>query len=217
MRRPVLVVLALSLGTLFSSAAIAAAAPPPKTPPPSGDPRATSFAGNVSTCAEAGLPGVEINVTSHITEKIYIDITAVPSGYTVTGVVVKGGDGYNRYPNLGKLPWDDLHPPLVSSGKPAEISHWFVCATKTTTTSTSTVKPPTSSSTSSTTSTKPPTSSSTISSGGAVVTPGSGSTPTAGGSELASTGFDGWPYLLGAAALLVAGGGALLFTRRRHS
>jgi hypothetical protein len=105
--------------------------------PPSGDDRATSHDGNTVTCAGAGLTGDIVTVTS-TQDGTYIDITAVPAGKTVTGVVVKGGDAYNIYlPGaLGSLPWLDLHAPLNPNGSPAGISHWFVCATTGSTSST---------------------------------------------------------------------------------
>src|SRR5215204_3070102 len=69
----------------------------PGGPVDSGDPRATAHSGNIQDgdCAAAGLPGSEIEVGFTITGNTYIDITSVPSGYTLTGVVVKGGPAYN--------------------------------------------------------------------------------------------------------------------------
>ena len=100
--------------------------------PDSGDSRATSYDGNVTTCAQAGLAGSFINVTSS-QDATYIDITATPSSVTITGVVVKGGPAYNVYAtgSLGSLPWLALHSPLNPNNKPAGISHWFVCGTTT--------------------------------------------------------------------------------------
>ncbi|CAL9559761.1 hypothetical protein SUDANB95_04569 [Actinosynnema sp. ALI-1.44] len=124
----------------------AGATPPAGDPPPvSGDPRATAYPGNATTCPDAGLPGEIISVTSN-DDGTYLDVTAVPEGYTLTGVVVKGSNAYNVYTGLGGLPWLDLHAPLASSGKPAEISHWYACGTKsvsTTTTTTTTTTSPT--------------------------------------------------------------------------
>lgn len=128
-------------GLALSVAGAAFGAPPP--PPPSGDPRAVVHGGNATTCAEAGLAGDIITVTATIKDSTYITITGLPAGTTVTGVVVKGSDGYNVYlPGaLGALPWVDLHSPIAgNSGAPATISHWFVCGTETTTTTTT---PPT--------------------------------------------------------------------------
>lgn len=242
MRRSLLAVLALLLGVLFGGAVVVGANAAPPEPPQSGDPRATAFPGNVTTCAAAGLPGTEIDVTSHIADGTYIDITAIPSGHVVTGVVVKGGPAYNKYPNLGPLPWKGLHSPLVPSGMPAAISHWFVCATRTTTSTTTTSTTTTTKSTTTTTKTTSSTSktssttasssttgsssstttspaSSTTSSGVVMTTSASSATPVAQAtnrSGLAYTGFEGWPYLLGAALLLFGGVGALFLARRRR-
>ncbi|MEV6609690.1 hypothetical protein [Kutzneria sp. NPDC051319] len=122
-------------GVALSFAGAAFGAPP--TPPQSGDSRAVVHAGNVTTCAAAGLAGGPISVTATVVSNTYITITALPAGTTVTGVVVKGAPAYNVYlpGSLGTLPWTALHPPLAgNSGMPATISHWFVCGTKTTTT-----------------------------------------------------------------------------------
>jgi LPXTG-motif cell wall-anchored protein len=204
--RRALTVLALSVGVSFAGAALASAAP--QDPPQSGDPRAAAAEGNVTTCEAAGLPGTEITVTSNITENTYIDITAAPADHTITGVVVKGGPAYNKYPNLGALPWNDLHSPLVPSGKPAEISHWFVCGKKTTTTTTKT-----STSTSTSTTTSPSTSSG---SSIVVTTTSAAAGQTSSDSELANTGVNGGPHLLAGGALLLAGAGTLVLARRRR-
>ena len=141
--------MAAALVTLGASGSFAQTTAPP---PPSGDKRATSYNGNAVTCADAGLPGTIISVTS-THDGVYLDISAVQAGQTVTGVVVKGGPAYNVYlPGaLGALPWLDLHAPLNSSGKPSGISHWYVCGTASTTTTTpvtSTTTPVTSTTTS---------------------------------------------------------------------
>jgi hypothetical protein len=117
---------------------------------PSGDPRATSFDGNVTTCADvAGLAGDTVDVTSNVDEtNTYLNITAIPSDVTVTGVVVKGANGYNVYlpgalpSHLGDLPWLLLHAPINASGSPATLSHYFACGTV----SEETITPPPSSS-----------------------------------------------------------------------
>lgn len=134
----------------------ATAQPPGQDPPVSGDPRATAYAGNATTCAEGMLPGEIIQVTSN-DDGTYLDVTAVPEGYKLTGVVVKGSNAFNTYGDLGPVPWLDLHAPLASSGQPAEISHWFACGIKsvgtTTTTTTTTTYPTTTTTTSDTTTT----------------------------------------------------------------
>jgi hypothetical protein len=104
-----------------------AGAVPQADTPVSGDPRATAYAGNATDCADAGLPGEVIDVEFTIdATNTYVTITSVPDGYVLTGVVVKGGPAYNVY--VGDVR-TDLHAPLVSSGKPAQISHWFACGT----------------------------------------------------------------------------------------
>lgn len=126
-------------------------------PPPSGDTRAISHAGNASDCAGAGLAGEALaewsdegkdtaNVTFEGGEPErdqYLTILDVADGFTVSGIVIKGGDGYNVYvPGARGLPsdppWRDLNAPLVGNGNVPQISHWFVCATKTPPTTTTT-------------------------------------------------------------------------------
>lgn len=225
--RRALAVLTLSASVLLAGATFAAAAP--DDPPVSGDQRATAHPGNVVTCEAAGLAGSIINVTSS-NDGTYIDITGLPSGYTVTGVVVKGGPAYNIYPNLGALPWNDLHSPLVPSGKPAGISHWFVCAKKDTTTTTTKTTTTTTKTTTSTSGTSTTTTSGSSTSGTTTTTtPGGGSSSVttttspvvvaneSSSSGLASTGFAGGPYLLVAGLLLLGGLSALLLAKRRRS
>jgi hypothetical protein len=123
----------------------------------SGDDRAASYDGNVTKCnandatGEGNLPA-EVpgqTITNKVTATVdspNITITAVDSGWVVTGVVVKGGDGYNVYlrADLGALPWVDLHAPLNPNNEPAGISHWFVCGNSVpTTTAPPTTEPPT--------------------------------------------------------------------------
>ncbi|WP_309113395.1 hypothetical protein [Saccharothrix sp.] len=137
----------------------ATAQPPGQDPPVSGDPRATAYAGNATTCAEGMLPGEIIQVTSN-DDGTYLDVTAVPEGYKLTGVVVKGSNAFNTYGDLGPVPWLDLHAPLASSGQPAEISHWFACGIKsvgTTTTTTTTMTYDMTTTTTTTTTTYPTT------------------------------------------------------------
>jgi LPXTG-motif cell wall-anchored protein len=188
--------------------------------PQSGDDRATAYSGNArpGDCAGAGLAGEQI-MGEDSPSGTYFDITSIPAGYTVTGVVVKGGDAYNVYlPSaLGALPWLKLHAPINASGGPAGLSHWFVCGTKDSTTTTTTTPP-------ATTTTTPGggESSTTTSPGGgagspSATTPGAPGTPGAqGGEGLASTGFgNGWLVIVGGALLL--GGGALLVLVRGRS
>jgi LPXTG-motif cell wall-anchored protein len=208
--------------------------------PASGDNRATAHDGNVveKDCPKL-FPGSTAITLKDLTYSIdgtntYIDITAVKNGAEVAGVVVKGGPAYNVYEvaDLGNLPWLDLHSPINPSGKPAQISHWFVCGTKgltTTTTTTTTKTTTTTTGTTETTTTTDATTTTTVGggSGGATTTttiaPGGGNAgttttsadvaPAASDDDLASTGFNGgWLVALGAVLLL--GGGALLIVMR---
>lgn len=111
-----------------------------QTPPP-GDIRATSYAGNVTTCAQLGLgtdaqvddgnlgaSGFSVSVDA---AKQNLSVSAIPSGQEIDAFVVKGGDGYNVYGTsaFASLPAEGLHAPLV--GNPPDnvptISHWFLC------------------------------------------------------------------------------------------
>jgi hypothetical protein len=208
----------LSAGALLLSAPAAVAAPPPEQPV-SGDDRATAFPGNIkeNDCAGAGLDGSAIEVTATITDNTFIDITDVPDGFELTGVVVKGGDAYNVYRAEDVEEWTGLHAPLAgNSGKPAEISHWFACGeevetttTETTTTETTTTE---SSSTESTTTDSSTTDSSEISDTSSPGTPG--------GSDedgLASTGLAGGPAMLTTGLLLVLAGAGLVYANRRRA
>jgi hypothetical protein len=130
------VLLALSAATAVGSFTllVAPAGAAPADAPVSGDVRATAYAGNATTCAAAGLPGSIVEVDHTVdASNTYLTITGVPAGTTLTGVVVKGGPGYNVY--VGDVR-TALHAPLVSSGKPAQISHWYACGTTGTTTPT---------------------------------------------------------------------------------
>lgn len=202
-----------------------ASASPGDTPPPAGDPRAVSAAKNLewnhdNACAKAGLAGEAFDekdeqgaptLPSTQTET-HLTITGGLEGYTVTGVVVKGGDGYNVYTaeKLGDLAWTDLHSPLNNNGKPAGISHWFFCAEKDDTVTTTTPASTTSSTPATTTDETTPTTTTTES---VAVTPTTTSTPAAAGADnendLANTGFDGgWMLIVGLG--LVAAGAAFV-------
>ncbi len=127
-----------------------ASATPDKAPPVPGDDRAVSGAKNLewdhpNACATAGLTGTAIDgdpeeagavtLANTVEDKKLLTITGGLEGFTVTGVVVKGGPAYNVYTaaKLGELAWEDLHAPHNSSGGPADISHWFFCVEKVTT------------------------------------------------------------------------------------
>jgi hypothetical protein len=129
---------ALCTVTAFTALAfVGSASASPKDEPTTDDPRAVVHADNVTTCAAAGLPG-ETYQPSQIQHEVdesntYIDVKADVADGTITAIVVKGGPAYNVYlaSALGGFPALDLRPPLVSSGKPAQISHWFACVEKT--------------------------------------------------------------------------------------
>jgi len=112
-----------------------------KPAPPSGDERATSFSGNVTTCAQIGLGDDTLigGGTGDFTADGYdiqsdgtnLTVNAVADGQQIDALVVKGGDGYNIYAAsvFAQLPVSGLHAPLV--GNPPDnvptISHWFAC------------------------------------------------------------------------------------------
>lgn len=217
------VVAAFTAGALFGIASTASATPNTE-PPVSGDDRATAHPGNVvaKDCAElfAGSKAIAEGDLTVETDgsNTYLDITAVADGIEVVGVIVKGGPAYNVYApaGLGELPWLDLHSPLVPSGKPAQISHWFACGVEDTTTTTT--APPSSSDTETET---PPTSTPageepSSSEPTPAPTTSEDVAPAAEEAELAETGFDGgWLVALGAALLL--GGAALLLLMRTRT
>jgi LPXTG-motif cell wall-anchored protein len=197
--------------------------------PLSGDIRATAHSGNVveKNCAKL-FPGSQAIAKSDITYSVdptntYLDVTDVADGVLLVGVIVKGGPAYNKYLLAG----EDLHAPLVPSGKPAEISHWFACGigrTETSTTSTTTTTTSTTDTSTETTTTTPTETTSTSGSSSSVgstavttttTTAPAAIVPAAAEGDLASTGFNaGWLVLL-ASALLLGGGALLVLVRRR--
>jgi hypothetical protein len=211
-----LIVASTAAGVLFGITSFAAASPPDRTPV-SGDDRATAHPGNV---VAADCPSLFPGSTAVAQGDIDftggdntggVDITAVPDGVTVVGVVVKGGPAYNVYSDLGDLPWTGLHAPLVPSGKPAAVSHWFVCGTGKSETSTPT-DTPTDTPTESPTSTAPEGQGS----GGGAATATSTSEDVASAAdeeELAETGFEAGP-LVALGAMLLLGGAALVLVMR---
>lgn len=95
------------------------------------DPRAVAHDGNAVTCEQAGLPG-ELLDPGDVDYVISADgrfLTILAEHVFVTGVVVKGGPGYNVYDTstLGGPPWEDLRSPLNKGGNVPQISHWFAC------------------------------------------------------------------------------------------
>jgi hypothetical protein len=219
---------AVAGAVLFAAPALAA---PPAGDPVSGDDRATAHPGNVvghKDCATL-YPGSH-DVTGDLTATAdgegengtYLDITAVADGVEVLGVIVKGGDAYNKYDvaKLGDLPWLDLHSPMNPSGKPAAISHWFACGigestTTTTTTTTGTETTTTTTTDGSSPATTTTTDGSSSSSGASVTTTSADVSPAGQDEDLASTGVNaGWMVAL-AAGLLLAGGAVLTLLRVR--
>ncbi|MCS7476275.1 hypothetical protein ACFFQW_04980 [Umezawaea endophytica] len=89
---------------------------------------------NATTCPQAQRTGDTIasdQVEYSIDSKRYLTVTGI-GDYDITAIVVKGGASYHTYSvsDLGELPWTRLHAPQNESGKPAEISHWFLCGTR---------------------------------------------------------------------------------------
>lgn len=213
----------LALSSALAGAVLFAApvAAQPSGDPVSGDTRATAHAGNVVAADCATLfPGSQ-DISGDLTvtkDDTYLDVTAVADGVEIVGVIVKGGPAYNVYApaDLGDLPWSDLHSPLVPSGKPAAISHWFACGVGASTTTTATTTTTTDTSTSATTTTTTSDSSSPESSGAEVTTTTSADVASAAQDEdLASTGFNGGWLVALAAGLLIAGGAVLVLLRTR--
>jgi hypothetical protein len=117
------------------------------------DPRAIFVAGNVTTCAGAGITapagseliqmGSDKNdnaaddnvsgvVAAHTPEGEEVNITLLNSSVVVDAVIVKGGPAYNLYTNPTFLPPTlppDQHyiSPFNTGGNIPTISHWFVC------------------------------------------------------------------------------------------
>jgi LPXTG-motif cell wall-anchored protein len=234
--------LKMLVATATLTGAVLCAAPAIAQPgdvPSSGDDRATAVAGNkVGKDCGTLFAGSHALAAGDLTFTVdgsntYIDITAVKDGVEVVAVIVKGGPAYNVYEvaDLGDLAWLDLHSPLVSSGKPAQISHWFACGVKdtTTTTETSTSTSTTDTTETTETTTETTTESSTPGESSSSEVPSSNSTavtttttsaeiaPVAEDDDLASTGFNGgWLVLLGA-VLLLGGGAALVLVRMRSA
>lgn len=216
--------------------ATAATAQSTKPAPQSGDERAVASVDDKNVdinhkdaCTVGGLTGSPIAPEKFTftggKDQLDLDITAVPDGVTITGVVVKGSDAYNIYfaGKLGPLPWNDLRSPQNNGGQVPQISHWYACGVTTQQSSssvsaTSSTSPSTVTWTPSSSVTTPPSSSTTSSS---VVTTTTVTTTSVAApvndDDLASTGF-GSAWLIGlGAALLAAGAAVLLVLRRRRA
>ncbi|MFS8479566.1 MAG: hypothetical protein FWJ93_11530, partial [Micromonosporaceae bacterium] len=107
-------------------------------------PEPTEKGGNVTTCVKAGLSGDKLfgadkakgasNKAGSGTvsrDKKTLDVT-INDGYTASGIVVKGGNGYHVYqgPFEGPTTIEGMVSPKNKGGKIPEISHWFVCGDK---------------------------------------------------------------------------------------
>ena len=215
----------IAAGVLIGFSSFASASPPNRTPQP-GDDRATAHSGNVvaADCPKlfpgsTAVPHDDIDFTGG-DDTGGVDITAVPDDVTVLGVVVKGGPAYNVYANLGNLRWLGLHAPLVPSGQPAAVSHWFVCGVDKSETTTPSTPP--SSSTTDTPPTDTPTSEAPTTTTGVGgeggPTPGDSSDDVSAAAEeqdLAETGAVTGPLVALGAALLLGGGALVLLMRAR--
>lgn len=91
------------------------------------------FDGNVTTCQQAIDAGADFTGTD-LDESVVIgtisddgtmlDVELVDDSWTITAVVVKGGNGYMVYT---EPPYEDLVSPLNDGGQIPQISHWFAC------------------------------------------------------------------------------------------
>lgn len=198
--------------------------------PTTDDPRATPFSKNVDinhpeACTVGGLTGETIHPNKFTytggDNELHLNITGVPAGITVTGVVVKGGPNFNVYlaDKLGELPWNQLRSPFNEGGKLPQISHWYGCGVKKDTPSSSVTTPSSTTSSSTVTHSSTPsstqTTTSTSSSEVAVTTTTTKAAAAADSNDLASTGF-GSAWLVGLGAALLAAGVAVLFVLRRR-
>ncbi|QFZ17051.1 hypothetical protein [Saccharothrix syringae] len=194
-------------------------------------------AGHADACAKVGLAGKahdgstgDLKLQFTVTGGTYLTITGGVAGHTVTGVVVKGGDGYTVYKaaELGDLPWEGLKSPLNGGGKVPAISHWFFCAEQTTPGEQPGGEEPDTPDTPNTPDTPTPDAPETDTPGDQVVAPApeapttptgtpttpASATPTAAeANDLANTGF-GAGWLLFAGAALVVTGAAFVASPR---
>jgi hypothetical protein len=203
-----LIVASCALGALIGFTSLASASPPDRTPE-SGDDRATAHPGNVvgQDCSELfpGSTAVDDVRFEGGDNTAGLDITSVPDGIEIAGVIVKGGPAYNVYSGLGDLPWLDLHAPLVPSGEPAAVSHWFVCGVEK---KNETPTPP---------ETEGPGEPGSPGSPGSTGTsaPQGDVSPAAEEDELAATGVASGPLVALGAVLLLGGGALVLLMRTR--
>jgi hypothetical protein len=103
-----------------------------------GDDRATCVEGNATTCEQAGITASNIlfgngandnsdaNVSGDVSgsDPQVLNVTVLNPEVVIRGIVVKGSNEFNVYSSIVS----DMHAPIAGgSGKPAGISHWFVC------------------------------------------------------------------------------------------
>ncbi len=199
----------LAASVLALVAALPAGAKSSDPPPPSGDDRATSYAGNATTCADAKLAG-EIILKDDKPKGQYltIDPADIPEGFELTGTVIKGGNGFNVYPPQYLT---DLHAPLVGqNGNVPDMSHWFACGVKSEESSTPSTPPSNPSSNPS----SPSSPANPSNPGSSSSAPAVGGNTVVGDDELATTGFSATGPLIGGLALLLIGGVLLLILSR---
>ncbi|MGH3862536.1 LPXTG cell wall anchor domain-containing protein [Actinokineospora sp.] len=209
--------------TAASLLAFAGTAGAQEGPPPASDTRAEYFEKNIThkSCSDLWEGSNFVFGEENPPKKTFIDITEedVPEGIKLVGVVVKGGDGYNKYSadKLGAMPWEKLHAPYPKGNTKdfADISHWFACGVEvdeeepTEPSEPTEPEEPTSSTSPSSTTNAP---------AGSTTTPKpAGAVSPSDGSELPDTGADvGWMIFLGA-ALLLSGGLLLGVPRIRNA
>lgn len=206
-RAGVIVSTTLAAGLLSAAFALPAmATPKPDDPIISGDDRVIRTGGpNANSCDDAGLEGTIIlrNKEEPNEKTVTIDPSDIPAGDEVTGIVVKGGPGFNVYPpNV----LTDLRAPQNKGGQQPTLSHWFVCGVKKTTTTPPTQPPG---------GTQPP-GNTPPGAGGTGNTPAAqGSGGAVSGAELADTGVSTTVPLILGGVLLLTGAGLLFALRRR--
>ncbi|MEH1123531.1 hypothetical protein [Micromonospora sp. CPCC 206061] len=213
-------------GLVFASGIASADPAPPRV-----------VGGNPNTCAAAGLGGTILLSSSMPSETassgtvsgngLLLDVT-INSGFTASGIVVKGGPRANAYngPFTGPVTIEDLRAPTNPGGQQPQISHWFVCggqSPKTTPPATPTSKPPTTRPTTAPTTRPPTTPPMTPPTTAPVTTPPTTAPPTvvpttppSTGGDLPTTGTRAGLFIGSAVALLAAGVLLVAFVRRRR-
>lgn len=197
-------VFAITMIVVGVSAPVHAAIPAPT-------PRLVQGNVQLNDCAAAGLEGEGLfgadpaaNVTDvegsgtidAVTKTMTVTIN---SGWTATGIVVKGGSNTNVYdgPFVGPVTVEGLVSPDNASGMPAGISHWFVCGEESDESPSPSSSP--SPSTETSTTTGPPT------------------TPTTPGGGLPVTGASIGGLITVGVLMVTAGAGLMLLRRRRDA